>query len=113
MPGLEVHYGFDKRYYVVDAARLCPPEALPKLEPGQVRKQGQHLWRFLRPEVVKNNTEPLSSDSFRFDSLPLPLCSHSKFLSTIRVVWAYFSYDVGTKMYEPRELSTSPPFCIC
>jgi len=61
---IEVHYGFDKRYYVVDAARLCPPEALPKLEPGQVRKQGQHLWRFLRPEVVKNNTEPLSSDSF-------------------------------------------------
>jgi len=51
-------------YYVVDAARMQPPEA-PYFPPNKKsQRPGVHLWRFLRPEFVKTFTSPLSSDAF-------------------------------------------------
>jgi len=70
-PGdVEGHKGMDGNFYLVDAARLFPPEALyfteTKTKPTE---RGVHLYRFLRPELVKRNPVPLSSDSFsRFQS---------------------------------------------
>eukprot|EP01132_Coremiostelium_polycephalum_P009238 gene9238-11318_t len=55
---LEGHQGFDGRYYMLDFARLFPPEA-----PKKGIKMG-HLYRLLRPEFVRNYKTPLCSDSF-------------------------------------------------
>lgn len=53
---IEVHRGFDNRYYVVDFARVFPPE-----EP---RLAGEHLIHQFRPEFVRKNPKPLNSDAF-------------------------------------------------
>jgi Translation initiation factor eIF3 subunit 135 len=47
----------DGRLYVIDTARLFPPET-----PHGSR--GSHLYRLLRPELVRANATPLSSDAF-------------------------------------------------
>eukprot|EP01087_Luapelamoeba_hula_P004788 TRINITY_DN14754_c0_g1_i1.p1 TRINITY_DN14754_c0_g1~~TRINITY_DN14754_c0_g1_i1.p1 ORF type:complete len:155 (+),score=21.54 TRINITY_DN14754_c0_g1_i1:3-467(+) len=57
-PGdLEGHVGLDGKHYVVDLARLFPPEAPSPDEPRAV------YYNMLRPELVKNNPVPLSSDA--------------------------------------------------
>jgi hypothetical protein len=53
---IEVHKGLDGRFYVIDHARLFPPEA-----PSASRN---HLFNLLRPEFVKSYKVPLSSDAF-------------------------------------------------
>lgn len=53
---IEVHRGLDSRYYVIDHARLFPPEA-----PSASKN---HLFNLLRPEFVKAYKKPLSSDAF-------------------------------------------------
>lgn len=55
-----------KRLYVVDCARLFPCEP-----PDRHFKNG-HLYRMLRPELVRENPVPLSSDAY------LPLAKHDK-----------------------------------
>eukprot|EP00698_Gefionella_okellyi_P003690 TRINITY_DN1344_c0_g1_i3.p1 TRINITY_DN1344_c0_g1~~TRINITY_DN1344_c0_g1_i3.p1 ORF type:complete len:2301 (-),score=577.72 TRINITY_DN1344_c0_g1_i3:230-6262(-) len=55
---IEGHQGEDGRFYMVDTARLFPPE---RPEPGV---RGCALYRLLRPELVKSNAVPLSSDAF-------------------------------------------------
>eukprot|EP01065_Artemidia_motanka_P045603 TRINITY_DN6733_c0_g1_i1.p1 TRINITY_DN6733_c0_g1~~TRINITY_DN6733_c0_g1_i1.p1 ORF type:complete len:1742 (+),score=470.97 TRINITY_DN6733_c0_g1_i1:80-5305(+) len=53
---MEVHQcSQDGRFYVLDAARLFPPE--PPCEGSS------HLFRLLRPELVRRNRTPLSSDA--------------------------------------------------
>ena len=54
---LEGHLGADGRWYVLDLARLFPPEA-PAAPPLAL------LARRLRPELVKRAATPLSSDAF-------------------------------------------------
>eukprot|EP01087_Luapelamoeba_hula_P011123 TRINITY_DN2996_c0_g1_i1.p1 TRINITY_DN2996_c0_g1~~TRINITY_DN2996_c0_g1_i1.p1 ORF type:complete len:1244 (-),score=201.79 TRINITY_DN2996_c0_g1_i1:41-3772(-) len=57
-PGdLEGHVGLDGKHYVVDLARLFPPEAP---SPDETRAV---YYNMLRPELVKNNPVPLSSDA--------------------------------------------------
>ena len=46
-------------YYVIDCARVMPPEA-----PSKTARIGSHLYNLLRPELVKSNQVPLSSDAF-------------------------------------------------
>eukprot|EP01133_Synstelium_polycarpum_P011483 gene11483-13388_t len=55
---IEGHFGFDGRYYVVDTARLFPPET-PILG-----ITGCHLYRLFRPEFVKRYETQLCSDAF-------------------------------------------------
>eukprot|EP01126_Amoeba_proteus_P011855 TRINITY_DN14848_c0_g1_i2.p1 TRINITY_DN14848_c0_g1~~TRINITY_DN14848_c0_g1_i2.p1 ORF type:complete len:324 (-),score=42.48 TRINITY_DN14848_c0_g1_i2:2-973(-) len=65
---LEIHKGTDKCFYMVDTARLFPPAANLKKE-GRFLKQphreqkNKHLYQLLRPELVKSNQLPLSSDA--------------------------------------------------
>jgi hypothetical protein len=55
---VEGHLGNDSRYYVLDCARIFPPETpLPD-------RRGANLYRLLRPEFVKKYHRPLSSDAF-------------------------------------------------
>jgi hypothetical protein len=56
---VEVHKGTDGRYYMVDFARLLPPEALKDGENPQ-----NIFYRLLRPELVRQYKTPLSSDAF-------------------------------------------------
>ena len=56
---VEAHRGKDGRIYMLDFARLFPPEA-PKL--GDNPRGIFH--RLLRPELVKRSNVPLSSDAF-------------------------------------------------
>ncbi|GAB5364258.1 hypothetical protein AAMO2058_000954400 [Amorphochlora amoebiformis] len=63
---LEGHKGDDGRYYVIDCARLFPAEP-----PDPTIRNG-HLYRMLRPELVRTNRVPLSSDVY------LKLASHDK-----------------------------------
>ena len=60
---LECHKGNDGYYYVIDVARLFPPEnSNPKLK-------GSFLYRLFRKEFVMNreyNPLPLSSDAFSY-----------------------------------------------
>ncbi|KAH3743334.1 Histidine kinase [Pelomyxa schiedti] len=55
---VEIHKGTDNGYYVLDMARLFPPE---KTVPGV---PGCYLHRLLRPELVRTYKKPLSSDAF-------------------------------------------------
>ena len=56
---IEGHLGSDDRFYVLDFARTFPPTA----EPGTGPKS-TFLYKLLRPEFVKTNSVPLSSDGF-------------------------------------------------
>jgi len=61
-PGdIEVHQGIDNRFYMLDFARVFPPEA--KFEHDAPMK-GRHLYKLLRPELVRKYDVPLSSDAF-------------------------------------------------
>ncbi|KAH3763191.1 Histidine kinase [Pelomyxa schiedti] len=55
---LEGHIGSDGRFYLLDFARVMPPEA-----PKEGIKNA-HLFRLLRPEFVKSFHTPLCSDAF-------------------------------------------------
>lgn len=55
---VEGHKGTDGRFYILDTARVFPPD-VPK-----VSIRCGHLYRLLRPELVKQNPVPLSSDAF-------------------------------------------------
>eukprot|EP01125_Pyxidicula_operculata_P011059 TRINITY_DN3612_c0_g1_i10.p1 TRINITY_DN3612_c0_g1~~TRINITY_DN3612_c0_g1_i10.p1 ORF type:complete len:1231 (+),score=183.36 TRINITY_DN3612_c0_g1_i10:494-3694(+) len=75
---IEVHVGYDNRAYILDFARLFPPEAprqneralLPAFNPSneeyyKSRKIGSAvLYKLLRPEFVRMYKVPLSSDAF-------------------------------------------------
>ena len=54
----EGHLGTDGKLYVVDLARLYPPET------PDINKKGSFLYRLLRPEFVAKYEKPLSSDAF-------------------------------------------------
>ncbi|ELR14246.1 uncharacterized protein ACA1_082190 [Acanthamoeba castellanii str. Neff] len=56
---IEGHRGADGHYYVVDTARLFPPEA-----PVEGAPPTSFLYRLLRPEFVREYDRPLSSDAF-------------------------------------------------
>lgn len=62
---IEGHCGRDKRLYVVDFARVFPPE-MPRISSQNAeRYRGAHLYRLLRPELVKQFPGgALSSDAF-------------------------------------------------
>eukprot|EP00727_Mastigamoeba_balamuthi_P010015 m51a1_g5636 hypothetical protein (858) ;mRNA; r:832057-834976 len=55
---IEVHKARDGRLYVLDAARVFPPERPVRSRPGS------HLYMLLRPELVRGYRCPLSSDAF-------------------------------------------------
>jgi len=56
---VEYHDGYDGKHYLVDLSRLMPPEYFEEMT-----VPGQHLFRLLRPELVRENEVPLSSDAF-------------------------------------------------
>lgn len=63
-PGdMEGHVGKDGRYYLIDLARLLPPEA-PDV--GKTRKSTgrEPYYELLRLELIRSSKQPLSSDSF-------------------------------------------------
>lgn len=63
-PGdIEGHLGTDGRYYLLDYARLMPPEAPLPNEDDQLDGRGV-FFRMLRPELVRSFRVPLSSDTF-------------------------------------------------
>lgn len=60
-PGdIEGHLGRDGRYYLLDFSRACPPEC-PL--PNQPMEKGSLFFKLLRPELVRGNRAPLSSDA--------------------------------------------------
>lgn len=56
---IEGHIGTDKRFYVLDLARLMPPTA-----PSKVQVSAQYLFRLFRPEFVRGYRHPLSPDAY-------------------------------------------------
>lgn len=63
-PGdIEGHLGTDGRYYLLDFARLMPPETPLPDEDGHIDGRGV-FFRMLRPELVRSFRVPLSSDTF-------------------------------------------------
>jgi len=54
---LEAHIGTDGKAYLLDFSRVFPPE------PPRAEIQGSHLFRLLRPELVRSNEVPLCSDA--------------------------------------------------
>jgi len=63
-PGdIEVHKGFDSRYYMVDFARIFPPEYPCTLK--KYKQIGREIfYSMCRPELVLRSKVPLSSDGF-------------------------------------------------
>eukprot|EP01122_Echinamoeba_exundans_P007904 TRINITY_DN2521_c0_g1_i1.p1 TRINITY_DN2521_c0_g1~~TRINITY_DN2521_c0_g1_i1.p1 ORF type:complete len:1209 (+),score=237.81 TRINITY_DN2521_c0_g1_i1:47-3628(+) len=60
-PGdIEGHRSKDGEYYVVDFARVFPPEASLPTDP---KEPGRILYKLLRPELVTRYEKPLSSDA--------------------------------------------------
>ncbi|KYQ99699.1 hypothetical protein DLAC_03639 [Tieghemostelium lacteum] len=64
-PGdIEVHKGTDGRYYMIDFARIFPPE-YPLVYQNQKDTIGREIfYQMLRPELVAKCDTPLSSDAF-------------------------------------------------
>ncbi len=60
---LEGHLGRDQRFYLLDFARLFPPEL-----PAANEKRNTHLFHLLRPELCRSHPIPLCSDAFSFAS---------------------------------------------
>jgi uncharacterized membrane protein YgcG len=60
---VEAHRGADERAYVIDLARLFPPEAPDDGAAGQ-RDARAVFHQLLRPELVRQARQPLSSDAF-------------------------------------------------
>ncbi len=56
---MEGHRGDDTRHYMLDFHRLFPPEP-----PDDAARGNPCLYRFLRPELVRQSPVPLSSDAF-------------------------------------------------
>lgn len=64
MPGdIEVHLGLDDKYYMLDMARLMPPEA-PNLENSNSNDSRKIFYQTLRPELVLGIHQNLNSDAF-------------------------------------------------
>mmetsp|Transcript_23379 Transcript_23379/g.29801 ORF Transcript_23379/g.29801 Transcript_23379/m.29801 type:complete len:792 (-) Transcript_23379:13-2388(-) len=62
MPGdIEVHLGMDNRYYMIDVARLMPPEAPKPNDSSSTRKI---YYQTLRAELVLGYHDNLNSDAF-------------------------------------------------
>jgi len=60
----EGHAGTDGRYYIVDFARVMPPEYIrPRARMWHSRGA---FFTLLRPEFVKSFSEPLCPDALRF-----------------------------------------------
>eukprot|EP01125_Pyxidicula_operculata_P005426 TRINITY_DN192_c0_g2_i1.p1 TRINITY_DN192_c0_g2~~TRINITY_DN192_c0_g2_i1.p1 ORF type:complete len:1970 (-),score=473.50 TRINITY_DN192_c0_g2_i1:68-5284(-) len=57
---IEGHEGTDKRFYLIDTARVFPPASRTDTKKDV---KGWHLYKQLRPEFVKLNPVPLSSDA--------------------------------------------------
>lgn len=57
---IEGHRGRDNQFYLLDFARLFPPECPPPIS----RRKNEYLYCLLRPELVKKYDMPLSSDAF-------------------------------------------------
>eukprot|EP01132_Coremiostelium_polycephalum_P010968 gene10968-13435_t len=55
---IEGHVTNDGHFVVIDTARIFPPEK------PMTDKIGSHLYNLLRPELVRSNKVPLSSDAF-------------------------------------------------
>jgi len=56
---IEGHLGFDNNYYLLDFSRAMPP--VPPLgEPNGF----SHLYKLLRPELVKQSPKPMCPDTF-------------------------------------------------
>jgi serine/threonine protein kinase/tetratricopeptide (TPR) repeat protein len=56
---LEGHIGRDGLFYVIDTARVFPPVA-----PLEGSRRGSYLYKLFRPEFVRLNPVPLSSDAY-------------------------------------------------
>eukprot|EP01125_Pyxidicula_operculata_P017085 TRINITY_DN5945_c0_g1_i2.p1 TRINITY_DN5945_c0_g1~~TRINITY_DN5945_c0_g1_i2.p1 ORF type:complete len:1909 (-),score=399.00 TRINITY_DN5945_c0_g1_i2:471-6197(-) len=56
---IECHLGHDGRFYLLDFARVFPPEP-----PNENAPKGSHLFNLLRPELILQSSVPLSSDAF-------------------------------------------------
>ncbi|EGC36444.1 hypothetical protein DICPUDRAFT_31848 [Dictyostelium purpureum] len=63
-PGdIEIHKGFDNRYYMIDFARIFPPMYPCVLNSN--KKIGRDIfYSMIRPELLTRSTKPLSSDGF-------------------------------------------------
>ena len=59
---IEGHRGTDGRVYLVDFHRVFPPE--PTQASTHLQLKNAHLYRLLRPELVRSNEKPLSSDAY-------------------------------------------------
>jgi WD40 repeat protein len=55
----EGHKGTDGRFYMLDFARMFPPEA-----PTGSSPKNSHLFRMLRPEFIQSYSSPLNPDAF-------------------------------------------------
>jgi len=63
MPGdIEAHRGIDNNVYVIDFARVFPPEDPGEAVNGMANRH--NYYRLLRPEFVRRYPVPLSSDAF-------------------------------------------------
>ncbi|KAL7711905.1 Clu domain-containing protein [Entamoeba marina] len=60
---IEVHKGFDGRFYLCDCARVFPCEA-PNFIREETPDKSSYLYRLFRPEFVRLYNKPLSSDAF-------------------------------------------------
>jgi hypothetical protein len=94
---VEVHKGTDGLYYLVDVARLWPPE------PPSVK--GSFLYRLLREEFVTNYKKPLNSDSFSGFSATEP--RSKQFNADIKEAFDYYVVElVPTVAFELSQLPT-------
>ena len=102
----ELHVGVDGRMYIVDCARLMPPN------PPEKKRKGSVFYKLFRAEFVRKYGVPVSSDSFTrwgfFDSLQNN--------SQVRSMYTHylFSFLPSLSSFLLSSLPSPPsPFSLC
>jgi hypothetical protein len=112
-PGdIEGHLGKDGRFYMLDFARLMPPEC-PL--PNQIIEKGSLFFKLLRPELVRGNCVPLSSDALTRWGMGDPhRMSHNKEVleATIRLRTDVISRFAGQLALPQSEMELSKSSAI-
>jgi hypothetical protein len=103
---IEIHRAAEL-YYVLDCARLFPPEA-PVVEGYSSRpRKGQHLYRFLRPELIKRYHTPLSADAYSAFQQYDPKDAELK--ADVKAATLHLFRDVLPKYAHNMDLMSSEP----
>lgn len=103
----------DGNYYIVDYARLMPPQV--RLDRDKAAGRQTHLFQLLRPELVQSNAVPLSSDALNGLGRPDPEHKqhNSEVIEASRRIFEHIipAFILNLERDRPADLRASKQLC--